>query len=424
MKGGNITDITQREGIKLLSRYWKTMNSADEMDVIFVGDVHGDFNQFIAPLIQSKLITISSDEIEEHIEQGMPIYTPKYIIDKNSSVKVVYLGDMVDEWIFSRSIVYMLHDLLKTIPNNVKYIYGNHDLSIISRYYLFKSRQLDISEDIPCLWNTLKKELNYVKNLKIVKNKAFLDGDEQKGSDFIFNYCCPLFEHLFTIFKENLGTVSLAIEINKTQYMISHTTWTIPALKQLISTNDSTNANRLNDFNPEQKKPLINETFDLKTELLFINDVVKHKSCLDYKKLSDAVNKVFRTKTRLYLSKNLLTYTRTIDNAFLNHIVGHSPGFEYRDQHVNSSPSTYDFERKQKLSPTIISTFKIYYFDFGCSAGYDHDEISRPDYVYTTSKGMFVSNLPALSFISLNGKDALLIMKDKTPRSSNKIKFE
>ena len=424
MKGGNITDISQREGIRLLSKYWKTTNTINEMNIIFVGDVHGDFNQFIAPLIQSNLITISSDEIEEHIEQGMPIYTPKYIINKNSSVKIVYLGDMVDEWIFSRSIVYMLHDLLKTIPNNVKYIYGNHDLSIISRYHLFKSRQLDISEDIPCLWNTLKKELNSIQNLKMIKNKAFLDGDEQKGHDFIFNYCYPLFEHLFSIFKENLGTVSLAIEINKIQYMISHTTWTISALKQLISTNDSVNANRLNDFNPEQKKPLINEINTLESEVSFINNVIKCKSCSDYKKLSDAVNKVFRTKTRLYLSKNLITYTRILDNVFLNHIVGHSPGFEYRDQQVNSSPSTYLSERQQKLSPTIFSSFRIYYFDFGCSAGYDHDEISRPDYVYITSKGLFVSNLPALSFISLNGKDSLLLMKDKTSRSSNKIKFD
>ena len=83
--------------------------------------------------------------------------------------------------------------------------------------------------------------------------------------------------------------------------------------------------------------------------------------------------------------------------------------------------SKFNSERKKKLNPTIINGNKIYYFDFGCSAGYDHDEISRPDYVYLCEKGMFVTDLPGFSFINANDKNSMLIMKDKTPHSNKKI---
>ena len=108
-------------------------------------------------------------------------------------------------------------------------------------------------------------------------------------------------------------------------------------------------------------------------------------------------------------------------NIFLNHIVGHSSGAEFRDQNVNPSPSLYYNERTSKLTPTFFNNRTVYYFDFGCSAGYDHDEISHPDFVYSNERGLFVSNLPAFSFILSNGQDSLLVLADKTPRSQNKI---
>ena len=147
----------------------------------------------------------------------------------------------------------------------------------------------------------------------------------------------------------------------------------------------------------------------------------------DYIELSKAVNDVFKSKSRLYISKNNITYSRNTDTIFLNHIVGHTIGSEWRDINVNIKQSTYYDERMSKLNPDIINDKYIYYFDFGSSAGYDHDEISRPDYVYIKDSEMFVSNLPAFSFITTISNDeridSMLIMNDKTPHSKNKITF-
>jgi len=424
-----MTDITQFDGIRLIASYWSTIKPDKNYDIIFVGDVHGDINQFLAPLVMSGLISIS-DEVQEikHNNKSSIIYVPKYTINRTKT-KIVYLGDIVDEWIFSRSISFILLDLLKTCPKNVFYIYGNHDLAIIGRYHLFKQKQLNIALDIPALWQTLKSELNHIKNLKMYKTIAELDGEPAKGYEYIYNYVEPLFDNMFEIFNNQLGRVSLSIEINHKPYMLSHTTWTIQAIQQLISNNEKIADNkpdaRPSDTNTEQLKPVINNKIDISDEIKYIESIITNKTHekIDYNKLSNSVNKVFHQKSRLYISKNLLTYTRLTKNIFLNHIIGHSAGGEFRDQSVNVSQSTYNNERKEKLKPDFINGRTVYYFDFGCSAGYDHDEIGRPDFVYSNDKGLYVSNLPAFSFIISNGKDSLLVMTDKTPRSPNKIIF-
>ena len=252
-----------------------------------------------------------------------------------------------------------------------------------------------------------------------------LDGEPVKGYNFIHAYVAPLFDSLFTIFSNNLGSISFPIEIQHKWFMVSHTTWSVQALQQLISQSSVVNSDRPSDNNEEQLKPLI-ETKLTSTEIQKLVECIKYSITsphekINYVQLSDAVNKLFATKSRLFISKNLITYTRITKNIFLNHIIGHSSGAEFRDQNVNPSPSTYYTERQAKLSPTFFNQRTVYYFDFGCSAGYDHDELSHPDFVYSNTSGLLVSNLPAYSFIISNGTDALMIMKDKTPRSSNRI---
>ena len=442
MIGGNITDISQYDGVRLITKYWLSIDSSNKKSLyeeynvkilssslIFVGDVHGDFNQFLAPLVLSGLISIT-DSVKEYKYKASIVYLPSYKINKSSNIKIIYLGDITNEWIFSRPIAVMLFDLLQQIPHNIKYIYGNHDLAIIGRYNLYEQKKLNFALDIPALWNTLKKELNHVKNLKIYKTIAELDGELSKGYDYIHAYLAPLFDSLYSIFIQNLGSISYVVEISKKPYMISHTTWTIQALQQLINNNysiNSVNSDRPSDNNPEQLKPLISSIPS--TELTEYIETIKHSinsahNQINYQKLSNAVNKLFITKPQLYICKNLLTYTRITKNIFLNHIIGHSSGAEFRDQDVNPNPSTYYHERQSKLSPTFFNGRTVYYFDFGCSAGYDHDELSRPDFVFTNSDGLFVSNLPAFSFVISNGSDALLVLKDKTPRSGNKINIQ
>ena len=431
--GGNITDISQYNGIKLITKYWSKINHTHghENKAVIVGDVHGDLHQFIAPLVMNDIITLNG-EINT-IDNDIMYYVPSYIVNDCKCI-VIYLGDITDEWIFSRTISYMMYNLLKN--NKVRYIYGNHDLSIIGRYYLFKEGKLNIAVDIPPLWETLKKELNCNEHIKIIKDKVMYDNDEVKGIEYLYKYISPLFNNLYKIFTEQLGLISMVIAVNNIPYMISHCTWTKAAIKQLLKKQFiDEHANRPSDKNKEQLRPMIFNYRPNNNSLTYLRNIVNKMNDInfniseqsDYIELSKAVNDVFKSKSRLYVSKNNITYSRNTDTIFLNHIVGHTIGSEWRDINVNIKQSTYYDERMSKLNPDIINDKHIYYFDFGCSAGYDHDEISRPDYVYIKDSEMFVSNLPAFSFITTISNDeridSMLIMNDKTPHSKNKITF-
>jgi hypothetical protein len=447
--GGNITDISQFNGIELITSYWKNVNVQDganegedynsitylnDVKYCFVGDVHGDLHQFLAPLVINNVISLTG-EIET-VDENIMYYVPKYQINEKQKCKVIYLGDISDEWIFSRTISYILYDLLKS--RVILYIYGNHDVSIIGRYHLFKQRKLNLAEDIPPLWETVKKELNCIKEVKIYRDKILYENDESKGLDFLYKYLTPLFENLFKIFVEQLGKLSLAVKV-KTRcgagirevldetYIISHCTWSMNAIKQLLSKSRISDQARRGSDRDESQLEQVNVGYNPAPESINYLSSINGKSNIDYVKLSNSVNDIFNSQSRLYISKNGITYTRNTENIFVNQITGHSIGSAWRDINVNVGLSTYNNERIEKLKPTIINNKKIYYFDFGSSAGYDHDEISRPDYVYVNPTGMYVTNLPAFSFISSksssdsNIKDSMVIMKDKTPRSPNKI---
>lgn len=414
--GGNITDISQYNGIKLITSYWSSFNETNECSYSFVGDVHGDLHQFLAPLIINNIIKLKNSITT--IDESIYYFVPEYDINTSSSSKVVYLGDVADEWIFSRTISHMLYTLLKN--GKIIYIYGNHDLSIIGRYHLFKQRKINFASDMPPLWVTMKKELNPIREIKFHKNTILFNNDESLGLDFLYKYISPLFENLYKIFIEQFGHISIPVEINKNNFIISHSTWSKTSIKQLLQ--NTTTTSRDCDNNESQLLPLNPNHTSSEQSIRYLNSLVSSNfSSIDYIKLSNSVNDVFNSSSRLFISKNNITYTRNTDSIFVNQITGHSIGGEFRDINVNSSPSTYEKERIEKLKPSIINNCKIYYFDFGSSAGYDHDEISRPDYVYVNSNGMFVSNLPGFSFITSSDKDSLLIMKDKTPRSKNKI---
>lgn len=430
--GGNITDISQLNGIKLITSYWSGVNDFINSKYSFVGDVHGDLHQFLAPLVMNRVIKLTGKV--KIINEEIKYYVPEYELIENgemnesnsSSSSIIYLGDIADEWIFSRTISKMLYELLKS--KKVIYIYGNHDLSIIGRYHLFKARKLNIPEDLPPLWETLKKELNCIKEVKIYRNKVLFNNDEEKGLEFLYKYVEPLFENLFKIFNERLGVLSLASSINGENYIISHCSWTKKSVRQLIEDEDVNEVNRKrpSDNDESQLMKVIDNYNPSNESIEYIKNI--NFNNVDYKKLSESCNDLFNSKSRLFISKNGITYTRNTEGIFVNQITGHTIGSEWREIGVNVNQSTFNKERIDKLKPTIINGKKIYYFDFGASAGYEHDEISRPDFVYSTSSGMFVSNLPAFSFICMSKggnddevKDSLLIMKDKTPRSPNKI---
>lgn len=450
LSGGNKTDINQLQGLELVVKYWSTRwqnyNKAVNAKVVFIGDVHGDIHQFIAPLVMCNIITLSGKI--KTIDSKIHLHIPDYQLATNETTTVIYLGDMVDEWIFSRSIVTMLKNILKE-RKNVFYIYGNHDVSILGRYFLFKERKLKLRHDIPALWQTLKKELSPYPEIRIINDSILYNNDETEGLNFMYSYIEPLFEGLYEIFTNQLGRLSLCVEINEVPFIVSHSTWTFNAIKQLAETltrptsdvsEDLTKYERPGDRLEEQSNTLLSKNevenhlrnigedtkrFILDVRKRFSNSREQTEMKQDYVTLSKICNELFLLLSRRVISKNYVTYSRNTENVFLNHVVGHSIGDEFRDINVNVGQSVYENERKNKLKPFVVNGRKVYYFDFGTSAGYDLEEISRPDFVYVDERDeLRVSGLPGFNFIIKYGDEGsshlMLVLKNKTTRSSEK----
>lgn len=453
LEGGNKTDIDQLQGLELIAKYWATrwqrFNNFIDAKAIFVGDVHGDMHQFIAPLVMSKVITLSGNI--KTINSNIHLHVPEFTFATNDSTRIIYLGDMVHEWLFSRSIVTLLHEILKT-KKNVYYLYGNHDVSIIGRYFLFKERKLKLPYDIPALWQTLKKELNPYPDIRIHNDVILYHNSEEEGLNFLYSYIEPLFENMYQIFVNQLGRLCLCVEVNKEPFIVSHSTWTYNAIKQLseVLTSSRDSAEELNKYErpgdrlPSQSEPLLSsdvvkthlQRFDgnMKQFILNVRKRFNHRKpqtevTEDYILLSKICNELFLLLSRRTISKNYVTYSRNTENIFLNQIVGHSIGDEFRDINVNPGQSTYENERMSKLSPFSVNDRKIYYFDFGTSAGYDLDEISRPDFVYVDEREeLQVSKLPGFNFIAKytdeGEKHIMMVLKNKTTRTNEKEVIE
>lgn len=426
--GGNMHDISPEEGLKLLISYWITYSEFTDSEYVFVGDVHGDFNQFIAPLISSKLIKLnpSLHSYQHSNNTSFPettLFIPDYTILDGCTSTIIYLGDLVDEWIFSRTILHILKDLLtnEVSKKHIKFIYGNHDLSLIGRYQLFKDNLLKIPYDLPTTWNTIKKELNYSPNIKIYEDKILYKNDPKMGEQFLREYLDSLFDDLFYIFDNKLGYISCTGYINDTPYIISHTTWNPTSLWRLFKNIIPNYTSRPGDLIPEQKKPITNSSLpDKATSIL--EDILKHESRsielipnFSYEKLSWSCNSYIYTRSRLYISKNAISYSRQTKDIFLNQIIGHTPGGVYRNQGINSEPSIFEDERESKLKPKIYNNCKVFYFDFLTSAGYDHDEVSRPDFVICKNgDGFRLSNLNSFAFERNKNGCVLHVFKGKS----------
>lgn len=479
-KGGNMYDVSQVEGLKLLVSYWTTFTEFTDADYIFVGDVHGDFNQFIAPLIAAKLIKlkpsvrfIDVDEVygndpnepAEHdvgdknninartkaMKSTTPIdskiqgqsaqispkpnknvqfpeskpWIPEYTILDSCRTTIIYLGDLIDEWIFGRTIVHMLRELLtnEVSKPHIRFIYGNHDLSLIGRYNLFKTGVLKFPYDLPTTWNTIKKELNYSDKIKIFGDQIRYNNDPELGAQFLKVYMTPLFEDLYFIFANKLGMISCTGYINDVPYIISHTTWNPAALWRLFKNMIPNYASRPGDLIPSQKEAITNDKLSPKA-VSVLEKLLSHENksiepipSFMYEQLSWACNCYIYTRSRLYVSKNAISYSRNPNDVFVNQIIGHTPGGVFRNMGVNPEFATFDDEREKKLEPKIYNDCKIYYFDFLTSAGYDHDEVSRPDFVSCKNgegSGFKVSKLNSFAFERLGSEFVLQVYKGKS----------
>lgn len=477
--GSNITYIRPKSAVGLISKYWSSVEPNINNKTIFVGDIHGDLHQFLAPLVMSGLITLdgtvkeianenaykstmfvkgSETDIVSKVEHfpELNLYIPSYKVNSNCSSKIVFLGDVIHEWIFSRPILYMLTDLLRNVPDKLIFIYGNHDCNILAQYPLFRRRKLNIEKCLETTFHTMSNELSMFPNVNFNKFELIYMNSSDKGIEFMYSYMSHLFEPLYEIYSNCLGTLSKCFVIDSVPIIVSHTTWNMTMVPRVVleknlnsylQDSDNSVYEKLNpdyETKPESKTYIMKLFKSVRDPDLAHLRVIREKllnlklNVSDYEHISDSMNDIFNGLKSITLSNNMILYNRSTEFIFMNHIIGHTPGFEWREVGINVTPCTYRNERLEKLKPEIINDKSVYYWDFHCSAGYDLSEYSRPDFVYVDNNRMErnrdgkrihedvfeMSNLPSFNFIINNEKDSMLICESKSKYVGDKTTID
>lgn len=488
--GANITRISLHAGIDLALDYWLHIQPTLTNHTIFVGDVHADINQFIAPLVMSGLITLTgelalipneqaykstifakTDKDEElmnlpHYDE-LTLFVPKYTINKTCTSKIIYLGDLIHEWIFGRVVMYMLHDLLNQVPDNIVYIYGNHDLNVLAIYPLYRRRLINMGNIMQTTYDTMAKELNMYKSVHFYQFKVDFNGDELLGQVFTYAYLAHIFEPLYDIFVNRRGRLSHYINIDNVPFIVSHCVWDLKWIPNFIDSKASGMNNnlsyvhysvysRVTDYKakPESKEYLLSLHSCCKSKSgpsptsVDITKLTERKlKGYEYRELSEAMNDIIDGSQFIALTNNIMLKNRVTYNMFVNQITGHTPGGSWRDIGANVGHSTFYEERLKKLTPELHNERYLFYWDFNASAGYDKDEFSRPDFVYVANEHVNVqtysadeindtnelpesifeiTNLPAFNYIVSNNKDSMMVYskKSKHTGASRKIAMD
>lgn len=383
-------NIEQKKSIEILTNYWyekqKEIRNI-EAEYIFVGDVHGDFNQLISPLIYSNLIRLNGKVrkiYESEISNISDVYIPEYELNKIDT-KIFYLGDYVDEGIYSRNIVCFLQDICDKCEN-ICLIIGNHDANILGRYLEFKDKSLNFLS-LQSYWPTFQKEVSPYSNIHVYLDQVKVDGVDAR--DFLYDYFNPLFNSLFQLFRDEKLKVCDEISINDEPFIISHTLITNKAIEEL-----KINKTRFSISIPN--KPLIED------DEIKIRDIQTYN---DGKISVSDVNKLFKYSNASFISSNRLLYNRVENDLWKNRfIVGHSPGGEYEYMGINPIPSKNYNDRLQHTEPIIKNKYKIFYFDLKSSSGYDLDNVSRPDFFYFQKQRQTPHSDPLSHRTSSSGK--------------------
>ena len=380
---------------KFLYRYQQTAKKYHHEKNIIVGDIHGDIFQLFLPLIDSGIITIEYDVPElKYNDKEYPecdLYIPIYRVNK-SDTNVYYLGDLTEEGMFSREVVYCLNDISKKYEN-IFICIGNHDchwLSLCST----KDLRLNLFNDNNSAFETFIKDTIYSPNITIVGNKILYKNNI--NDEFMKSYYKPLLDSYYEMFVSRRMNIAYCINDS----VISHTIIIDKSIDELIR-NISRNPNELkrNEYIIDRKNYKIDldmkaigfpKSFWLKhKESLFDQNLLNKSSDIlkNYKKYKtneviDAINDYFYFSSREYIHSNRLTYNRTENSIFKNNIIGHTiPRQFISDEGFSINPIGCELysERKQHEKPIN----GIYYFDLKSSAGLDLENVSRPCYFVT-----------------------------------------
>lgn len=483
--GANVTRISQHAGMSLVTNHWSRVSPTLTNHTLFVGDVHADINQFIAPLVMTGLITLTgeltlipnekaypstiyakSDKDDDILQiphfDELTLYIPTYVVNKKCASKIIYLGDLVHEWIFGRVVMYILHDLLHQVPENIVFVYGNHDMNVLAIYPLYRRRLINMENIMQTTFNTMAKELSPYKSIHLYRFKVDYNGDEAKGQLLTYAYLAHMFEPLYNIFTHHLGKVSHYVSIDNVPFIASHCPWDLKWIPGFVESKASGNNNlaylnysvysRISEYTtkPDSKRYLLDMHSACKARSGPPGSVdtskitTRHLKGYEYRKLSEAVNDVVDGYQFLSLSNNIMFRNRNPGNLFVNQITGHTPGgSSWRINGVNPGQTTFYEERVKKMTPESHNDRYLFYWDFNASAGYVNDEFSRPDFIYVDNGRvnsqrytadeindtnvlpadvLKLTNLPGFNFILSNGKDSLMIYSRKCKQTGTSQK--
>lgn len=402
-------NIDQEESVRLITSYWTAYKSRESdpsirfslpvimgvrarkskptqttnSRLLFIGDVHGDLNQFLLPLVDNGIIELTGRVQTAYkgktIERISNVYVPEFKILR-TDIDVYYLGDFIDEGNYSRNIVLMLDELTKKLER-LHLVIGNHEANLLSYYNRWKEKTLRFA-DVKSYWSTLQKELSAYEEVQLVKDQLIIRKKGVKSEDFLYDYTTPLFKTLHKLFISSKIKIAYECKLGSSTFIVSHTLITNRAINDLIA--------GIPRRKGDDTRPIVGG---------------------DPKSIGiDQINDMFLHSTSEFIGANRLVYNRLEkDLRFDNYIVGHTPGGSLRQLHINEKLCKFDDERAQHCTPTKPDArHSIYYFDILASAGLDHDNVSTPDYFYWENDMMKVSHANALHLEYASDKNELV----------------
>lgn len=321
--------------------------------------------------------------------------------------KIIVLGDLVDVWISSRYVVKILHDLVSMYPKQVVLIIGNHDARHIGCYLRCLHEDIVYSEISP-MWCSLKKSLSADMCVRFIKDSVVWDNIPKQIKNkynprmYVDLYMIQEMFMLHELFRKKLFKVCDLIYESGKSYIISHTFWSAEILSKTITRIMESeypyecieSKMGLYDYpniamyvrksmNTFQKNALGEKSEDVSTGEKPEVIVMDNEKML---KFVSEINEMFYNKSYAFLAKPLLLtsrfmYKHNTESAMgyidLDFIVGHTFPNNHHVLNVNVG---LDLQHKL-LGDHTVNGGSVRYFDFGSSAGYDLDTISKPRFV-------------------------------------------
>lgn len=177
-----------------------------ESKLYVVGDVHGSLLTLVGPLVQANiLIPISSSG--NYIEYSSVDKRFVYNINQNQNSQnlVIFTGDILERAHHRHNLemLLMIIDIAEKLPNNVKFLLGNHEVGYLLNEYSWSINKYEIAENVFDKYDFANNEWvnNNLDKLTITTLKHYVDTSE---TPFIYysNEYKVLASHTFQYIKK------------------------------------------------------------------------------------------------------------------------------------------------------------------------------------------------------------------------------